>query len=284
MRNNNGQVLSIVLFIVTIIVLWYDKTHSTKGSTGNVQLLISSLHYCACFTATVTQERSIQVQNIEKSLIDDEIFVTPPNMLFKIYSSFQLPVPHSTLPLNVLLKQSWVSDLQEILSTIDPLSGPISITTSDFKFREVLLNWLAASTLHITPQLSHTLILCMDKSVHDLLQAHDILSIYAPPESFVDKKTNDNLMKHVAFTETQILRLTAMRFLNHWGYDAANYDADAIVVKNPEPLFYDVHKESNLIGSYGKFPSEVRVLWGITLCAGMFMIKSGQATGIQFNL
>ncbi len=212
--------------------------------------------------------------------LEDRENVAMSDMKFKIRSSFQLPVPHSTLPIDVLLRQLWIGDLKKILSTIDPHSGSISLTTSDLKFQEVLLNWLIASTLHITPQLSHPLILCMDKSVYDLLKSHNITSIYTPPESFVDKKTNNNLKKHVAFTTTQILRLTVMRLLNHWGYNAANYDADAYLVKNPEPLYYETHRESNLIASYGHYPSEIRQLWGVTLCAGVFMIKSAPVTGI----
>lgn len=221
-------------------------------------------------------------QNTMNLLSDNALFATPDMLdLLKIRLPFQLPVPHSTLPINILLTQSWVKELQEILVTIDPHSGPISLTTSDFKFREVLLNWLAASTLHITPQLSHPLVLCTDKSVYSLLKSRNIVSIYIPAESFVDKKTRDELKKHIAFTQTQILRLTVMRFLNHWGYDVANYDADAFLVKNPELLYYDdANRESNVIGSYGKFPSEVKHLWGVTLCAGMFMIKSGPATGM----
>ncbi len=201
--------------------------------------------------------------------------------LFQLRSSFQLPVPHCTLSVHSLLQQPWIGELQDILSTIDPLSGPISLTTSDYNFRDVLLNWLSASTVHITPQLSHLLILCMDKSLYDLLKAHNITSIYAPPESFINKKTAAGLDKHIAFTRTQILRLTVMRLLNHWGYDAANYDADAILVKNTEPLMYDIYRESSLIASYGRFPAEIRVQWGgTTLCAGMFMVKSGPATGM----
>ncbi len=219
-------------------------------------------------------------RTVNEDVSDSKPAPTPAN-LFELRSSFQLPVPYCTLSVDSLLQQPWIRELQEILSTIDPLSGPISLTTSDYNFRDILLNWLSASTVHITPQLSHLLVLCMDKSVYDLLKAHNIASIYAPPESFINKKTDAGLKRHIAFTATQILRLTVMRLLNHWGYDAANYDADAILVKNPEPLMYDIYRESSLIASHGHFPAEIRVQWGgTTLCAGMFMVKSGPATGM----
>ena len=71
-----------------------------------------------------------------------------------------------------------------------------------------------------------------------------------------------------------------MRFLNHWGYDVANYDVDAIVARNPEPLYYDTFKESGVIGSHGHFPSRIQDIWGgSTMCAGAFMVKSGPETG-----
>ena len=71
-----------------------------------------------------------------------------------------------------------------------------------------------------------------------------------------------------------------MRFLNHWGYDVANYDVDAIVARNPEPLYYDTFKDSGVIGSHGNFPSWIGDTWGgSTICGGAFMIKSGPETG-----
>ena len=70
-----------------------------------------------------------------------------------------------------------------------------------------------------------------------------------------------------------------MRLLNHWGYDAANYDSDAIILKNPEVLFYEEFSDSHLVASRGRFPDSANEKFGLTMCAGMFMIKSSPETG-----
>ena len=75
-----------------------------------------------------------------------------------------------------------------------------------------------------------------------------------------------------------VMRLTVMRLLNHWGYDAANYDTDALILKNPEQLFYDDLESSDLIGSRG-YSSVVKDVLGLALCAGVFMIKSTLGAG-----
>ena len=70
-----------------------------------------------------------------------------------------------------------------------------------------------------------------------------------------------------------------MRFINHWGFDAANYDTDAIVLRNPEPLYYEQYRDSDFIGSYGHFPPDIKQEWGIAVCTGAVMIRSSICTG-----
>ena len=70
-----------------------------------------------------------------------------------------------------------------------------------------------------------------------------------------------------------------MRLVNHWGFDIANYDTDAIILKNPEPLYYEQYRDSDFIGSYGHFPLDIRQEWGIAVCTGVVMIRSSIYTG-----
>ena len=224
---------------------------------------------------TITIENS--QQSSENDSISPRLSHRQQDNRYQVTKSFTLPVPHSTLTVDDVLRQQWMKELQMILSEVEPDTGPVSITTCDYKFREVLLNWLIAST----PRLGHIIILSMDQSVYDLLKSHGLNCLYVTPESFLKTSVTSTLKKHVAFSELQILRLTVMRFLNHWGYDAANYDADAIVLKSPEMLYYDTYRPSHLIASYGHYPAEIRAVWGgITLCAGVFMVKSAPATGV----
>ena len=73
-----------------------------------------------------------------------------------------------------------------------------------------------------------------------------------------------------------------MRLVNHWGFDAANYDTDAIILKNPEPLYYKQYQDSDFIGSYGHSPLDIKQEWGIAICIGAMMIRSSNNTGMTY--
>jgi len=230
-------------------------------ATDEVDLLVS------------TNQQQLAIKPAEVDLRD--------NLFALDLNDIRLPMEGCTLPLEDIVKQQWLGQLKNILTNIDPLSGPISLTTSDYNFREILLNWLSASMVHIDPGLSNVVVLCMDESLYHLLREHKLNAIYVPPESFMNSATMKNAFNHIAFTATQLIRLTVMRLLNYWGYDAANYDVDALIMQNPEPLYYGSFKDSNFIGSYGHMPHDIRVAWGgITVCAGAFMVKTGPLSGV----
>ena len=69
-----------------------------------------------------------------------------------------------------------------------------------------------------------------------------------------------------------------MRILNHWGYDVANYDSDALILKNPEPRYNEL-RDCHLIGSVGHFPQKMNKEWGTAICIGVVMIRASPVTG-----
>jgi len=162
-------------------------------------------------------------------------------------------------------------------------SGPITLVSSDYKYREVLLNWLISALVRVDRPLSNILVLSLDSSLHTLLQDRGFACIHIPPESLLNPVLSASLTRHIAFTQVHVLRLTVMRFLNHWGFDVANYDTDAIIMKNPELLYYKRHQRSDFIGSYGHFPQQLQREWGIAVCIGVVMIKSSVRTGILLH-
>ena len=194
--------------------------------------------------------------------------------------AFSLPVPFATLPLGRLLQTLWLKELRDYISTLKPHSGPITLVSSDYKYREVLLNWLISALVRVDRPLSNILVLSLDPSLHTLLQDRGFACIHVPPESLLNPVLSASLTRHIAFTQVHVLRLTVMRFLNHWGFDVANYDTDAIIMKNPELLYYKQHQRSDFIGSYGHFPQQLQREWGIAVCIGVVMIKSSVRTGI----
>lgn len=202
---------------------------------------------------------------------------------FVIQNNFTLPIPRLTLPIYDLITHEWMATLRNYLYQIPPHStnAPISIVACDSKFKDVLLNWLVSAVVHIRPLLSHVLILSMDQPLHSMLVEHGFDSVLVEPQALL----SPSLLRTIesdhrkGFHVAMVLRLTVMRFMNHWGYDAANYDTDAIILKNPEELYYTNFQNSDLIGSRGKFPKSVRGVFGLTLCAGVFMVKSTPGIG-----
>ena len=223
---------------------------------------------------SVGQERADDVANSTRFAT-----LVNPNP-FSINESLTLPVPFATLPPKELLQQQWIGELQRILLKIPQGLAPISLVSADYKFREVLINWLIAAMTQAHPPLTHVIVFSLDQPLCDLLKGRNIYCIFVAPKAFLLQNVIVHLKKHVAFSEVMVLRLTAMRLMNHWGYDTANYDTDAIVLKSPESLYLRSF-DSHLIGSYGHFPGELDRKWGTTVCCGLFMIKSSPYTGTQ---
>ena len=184
-----------------------------------------------------------------------------------------LPFPSSIIPAVNLLQQQWVDDLRHILSEIPIESSPIHILAGNSVYRELLLNWLIMAKVQATPPLSNIIILSIDKALCDLLSKRNISCL------FVDRKAYLRQNIQQSFHLILILRLTVIRLLNYWGYDAANIDADAIILKNPEPL-YEKYKESDMVAGRGTYPPPLGRVWGATICAGTFMIRSTPNTGM----
>ena len=228
--------------------------------------------------------RSVQLEKIVNHEIESERFDSlpskPTNQSLPSHAKevLTLPVPFATLPLKELLQQQWVHELQEVLKLIPRGPAPVSIVSADYKFRDVLVNWIIAAKTQASPPLTHVVVFSLDQVVSELLRRRHIHCIFVSPSNFLTSKAISSLTKHIVFSEVMVLRLTAMRLINYWGYDVANYDTDAIVLKSPESLYLR-HANSHMIGSYGHSPGELGRKWGTTVCCGLFMTRSSPYTG-----
>ena len=204
---------------------------------------------------------------------------------FVIQDEFTLPMPRLTLPIYDLITKRWMGNLRNYLRQIPPhsITSPISIVSCDSKFTDVLINWLISATVETHPPLTHILVLSLDRPLHTTLTQHGFKSIHIDAKDLLSPEAlymvQDSSRR--AFYVVMVMRLTVMRLMNHWGYSVANYDTDAIILKNPEQLFYRDLNASDVIGSRGKFPTSVKNVLGLTLCAGMFVTKSTPGTGIK---
>ena len=248
-----------------------NKRTPLLGNEISREAVTSSKHVGRDATRQNTRENSPQKENSQMSPSTSDGFTSG--------HAFSLPVPFATLPLGRILQTQWMKELRDYLGSLKPHSGPITLVSSDYKYREVLLNWLISALVRVDTPLSNVLVLSLDPSLHTLLRGRGFACIHIPPESLCPALTA-NLTSHVAFKQVHVLRLTVMRFLNHWGFDVANYDTDAIIMKNPEPLYYQKYGGSDFIGSYGHFPHEMQREWGLAVCIGVVMIKSTIHTGI----
>lgn len=198
---------------------------------------------------------------------------------FSDLDSPSLPFPYATLPVKELLGQKWVKDLQQVLLNLEqPHSAPVFTVTCNYNYRDVLLNWLIAAKTQLHHPLTNVIIFSVDEELWKILTIHGISCVLVDPKSFIKSELLSEGLE--IFYQILILRITAIRLLNHWGFDAANIDTDAVVLKNPTSLFHR-HKDSDIIASYGKFPFNFRASWGVTVCCGVLMIRSSAASGKQ---
>ncbi len=193
---------------------------------------------------------------------------------FRIREPCSLPQKYVTKPLEFLLRQQWMHELKEFLGSLN--TTLVSMVSSDYSYREILLNWLISAKVKVHPPLSNILVLSLDSSLHQMLGSRGIASVHIPPESLMT--INLTTTRRTGFHQVHIMRLTVMRLINHWGYHVANYDTDAIILKNPEAL-YSAHGGADFIGSYGHFPKELAEKWGIAVCIGVVLIRGTEQSG-----
>lgn len=221
----------------------------------------------------VEDKSPTEVQNKTHTLITSFSSKTDP---FFLPSSLSLPTPKATLPLTQLVNCSWITELKDYLATITRSPRLVSLVSSDYKYREVLLNWLITAQVKVDKPLSNVLVLSLDKSLHTLLKEKEIPCVHIPTSCLL--RPSLKLTKHVAFTQVHIMRVLVMRLLNHWGYDVANYDSDALILRNPEPRYKEL-SDRHLIGSVGHFPKQMDKKWGTAVCIGVVMMRASVQTG-----
>ena len=181
--------------------------------------------------------------------------------------------PFNNLVQNVdyILHTKWVQSVQMYLTQLT--KKQVIVVSVDEVFLEKFLNWLSAIKLHTQIPFSNILILSMDGHVHKSLNKRGIFSILLD-----DDVIKPYVVLHRHVSSIWIKRCTVTRLLNHWGYDVIMLDLDAIVLNDPIPLF-ESFKNSDIIGSQGRYPVDLYHKWGVTLCMGVVMFRSTSAVG-----
>lgn len=192
---------------------------------------------------------------------------------FPFRSDFSFPQPKVMRSLEYISRASWVTDLRHYLSAYN-YSREISLVTSNSKYTDVLLNWLIAATVKSEIPTRSILVISLDVAIHRLMLAKQFCSILVPPWTLIAKGVNFSQ----PFDAVMMTRLAVMRIINHFGYDFVMYDSDAVILRDPQPL-YDALPHEDIIGSVGKIPYDLAAAWGITICIGVVLVRSSPKTG-----
>ena len=188
--------------------------------------------------------------------------------------AFSLPCNDVFRPVSYVMNSEWVRELKRYLAA--STSQQVTVVVANDNYEEILVNWLAAAVL-LQPPLQNIIVIAMDKELHAFLQSKEINSVHVPTDSIFDP--NNKFTK--AFSPVMMLRLSIMRIINYLGYHVAMYDADAIILRNPQRL-YDSHSNADIISSSGEFPQFLLEWWNVnsTLCIGAVLIRSSERTGM----
>lgn len=207
------------------------------------------------------------VENLQRNMTEDEL-----EKKFPFQTKFSFPQPLAVKRREHIAQEQWVQDLRLLLSNVK--SRQVALVTSNIQYIDILLNWLISATVRSGMPLGSIVVVSLDRSLHHLLQSKAIPSVYLPPYSLL----NPNAYFSVPFERVMMIRLAVMRIINHFGFDVANYDTDAIILRDPRPVYANF-SNYDIIGSVGKIPEDLVKEWGITICIGVVVIKASHKTG-----
>ena len=207
--------------------------------------------------------------------LTDDIISTSASIMspqLSLSDTFHFPHPRASEVADIIGKYSWIQELQSILKDWKQ-KRQVVMVASNSAYQEVLLNWLISAALVIP--LNQILVIALDEPVWCLIHNRGFQSVFVPPSSLTQRSRDITV-----FGQIMLTRLSVMRLLNHWGFDVAMIDTDALLLKDPWPLF-EKYPDSNIVASQGKFPSELSTKWGTALCVGVILIRSSNQTGMR---
>ena len=192
--------------------------------------------------------------------------------VFTISKPFAFPHPTAFRHTADILASVWVKQLKDHLGSIThPKRVTLTVASADFTGK--LLNWLISALVIAKPPLENIIVVSFDENLHKLLKSRGIMSLFVPYRSVLLKPNG------IGIGQVWMTRMAVIRLINHWGYDVQQFDNDAIILKNPQPLF-DQFPDSDVVGSRAMLPLELgKGPWGFTVCMGAILFRSTPRTG-----
>ena len=213
------------------------------------------------------------------SQLDDQLSIS--RLSFPLDDSYSLPFQGTVMP-SSLQTVEWPKTLKNFLQHLQSPRDPVVLVAADDAYKLALINWLISSQVNLEAPLENVLIVTYDDKLCLFLASKHFNNCLSVPISTVLQGSTLSFFKHHKNTgmfPLLTIRVTVMRILNRWGFDAANFDSDAIILRNPLPLFRK-YPDMDIVGTYGGgLPKKLQQQWGLVLCMGAIVVRSTAATG-----
>ena len=175
-------------------------------------------------------------------------------------------LPHHTQPIKA--DTEWICNLYRTVKQFKERQLTLLVCNKDYL--HVLINWLSHAILYAHYPANGILVIAFDSFTHEVMQNKGFHSVYVLPEDVTNIKQTNGIW---------VTRVTITRLLSYWNYSVLEFDSDAIMIKNIQPIL-NKFNNSDIIASAGKFPENLSKKWKApTLCMGVILIKSSPATG-----
>lgn len=267
--------LFLVILLTTLIVMSFIRMATRLGLLENsVRVMVrNERNWYAAADSPVEQE-----EDVLSRCRTGELSPIGVSHKFLAHQPFSLPDDYIR-PLEDILELDWVCDLEHFLSRVDPMHRLVSIIAANSNFTEPLLNWIIGVSLRLEEPLIDWIVVSLDEPLHNMLRHRGIPSLLVTPESVMyTDRFPDVYHMHNGIYQA---RMIVMRLINRLGYHCANYDTDALLLKNPRVIYEaPIYANVDIFAGYAiSFPPKLHRVWGATLCNGAMMIRSNLRTG-----
>ena len=196
---------------------------------------------------------------------------------FPLDDSFGLPFEGTFNP-SELHSAPWMTQLKNFILNLQSPSDPVILVAIDASYKSALVNWLIATQLNLDIPLENVLIITYDDHLCPFLESKNFNNCLSVPLSTILQEPT-SLSHKPKMTPLLVARISVMRILNRWGFDVANFDSDAMILRNPVPLFRR-YPTADVIGSCGgSYPLTLWRRWGVVICMGAILVRSSPSTG-----
>ena len=277
--------LIMALVVISVCVLWW--TSSAHFFTNNDDVLVQEssipLNHGDNYWKT-----AVEAAELERNSGITEL-TSPTGLKAHVESKQRLqtlpsipadmPFPEDLKSREELQKSECVSKLYNFLLSLNKSVSPhVNMVFGDSQHTNMILNWIIAAMLRLKPPLHNVMVISLDHLLCDTLAAKKLpltCIVVSVKCIFV---SSIYIGSQLGWKTRMMVRHPVLRLINYWGYDVANYDSDAVLLRNPQPL-YDERPQASVLASSSNWPYAMATEWGFVICAAAIVLRSSPSTG-----